>query len=115
MLLPGEPLPTWPEVKIERYKGSEIPIIPTVIQTDRVWGEKIERRWSAYGPAGEIKSRTQIIIVLDKLDFFKIPDDLTIECGEGLPAPDYSVLDHCGDFDLSISEKVIPSIPVYLH
>ncbi|NND31519.1 MAG: hypothetical protein HKN76_02935 [Saprospiraceae bacterium] len=105
ILSQGDPLPEWPEIWVEEQVNLTA-IVPTTSHSYHNWGEKIERSWTAIKIDGQTHTQNQVIVLLRSRDFFQRPADTIIQCGQGVPSPDYSLPDDYSDFKISVAEKV---------
>ena len=67
------------------------------------------RTYTATDECGNTASDVQTLTVVDTTaPVITVDEDMTVECDEDIPAPEYEAEDNCGEVSVSITEETVP-------
>lgn len=106
----GSDLPNWPKVQVTDQEWDNVVIIPLSNVIEQACGEKVKRSWTAIDGCGNVSAASQIINLTSQMPILTVPKDTIIHCSEGVPAPDYKVVEGCSKVNVGLKEIISPGI-----
>ncbi|MCB0666892.1 MAG: hypothetical protein KDC80_13750 [Saprospiraceae bacterium] len=106
----GADLPDWPQVQGIDLEWDHVVVIPSSNVIELACGEKVKRSWTAIDGCGNISEASQIINLTSQMPILTVPEDTIIHCSEGIPAPDYIMVEGCSKINVGLKEIVSPGI-----
>ena len=99
----NDPVPT-DEPTFTDNCSFDITVSMTADTVDLACGSNITKTWTAVDHCGNQTAITQVITITDTTPpTIDAGEDMTIECGDPIPAPSHIASDNCGDVDVSLS------------
>ena len=101
----GAALPPWPPVTAVDPEIGPVIVTRTTVTIPTTCGDIVKRTWRAEDDCGNVATATQTITFIDDTPpDLQVPEDLTLECGDPIPAPSYTASDDCSTFTVEFTE-----------